>query len=89
MLKKDDAGKIIREISCTKDRIVKGGQHAKNEIRKTKYVLNPDSPDVFQIFYSKRTELISKIEQCLFKKKFKKSMELCFSENIEESDSLS
>ena len=43
---------------------------------------------LFIIFDLNKTELIRKIEESMFKKKFEESMNLCFSDNVEEPSSL-
>ena len=55
---------------------------------RTKFIKHSDSADVVHLFDLNRTELIRKIEESMFKKKFEESMNLCFSDNVEEPSSL-
>ena len=54
----------------------------------TKFIKHSDSAHVVHLFDLNRTELIRKIEESMFKKKFEESMNLCFSDNVEEPSSL-
>ena len=55
---------------------------------RTKFIKDSDSAHVVHLFDLNRTELIRKIEKSMFKKKFEESMNLCFSDNVEEPSSL-
>ena len=50
---------------------------------RTKFIKHSDSADVVHLFDLNRTEPIRKIEKYV-QKKFEESMNLCFSDNVEE-----
>ena len=54
----------------------------------TKFIKHSDSAHVAHLFDLNRTELIRKIEESMFKMKVEESMNLCFSDNVEEPSSL-
>ena len=54
----------------------------------TKFFKHSDSAHVVHLFDLNRTEFIRKIGKSMFKKKFEESMNLCFSDNVEEPSSL-
>ena len=55
---------------------------------RTKFIKDSDSTHVVHLFDLNRTELIRRIEKSMFKMKFEESMNLCFSDNVEEPSSL-
>ena len=84
-----DAIKIMKDIRSNKDEIDQGVHYPTNSSMRTKFIKDSNSADVVHLFDLNRTELIRKIEGSMLKKKFEESMNLCFSDNVEEPSSLS